>query len=202
MERMKCLRILFKLVCFLLAGISICYLFHRWLKNDDASSFDFKKYNDKEQHVYPTYSFCFHSTGGGVLFTQFETEIMQNFLLHKSDFEEILKGQEVIDFYGKFDFQNLSDIRYEEYMLKLEDILIKLDFLTDNEHDHYSYDSLEGIRNVTGKNKERPFYISHVDPAMICFSRKSKYVPKLIRKRDAVLLNLEKNERMESVYVF
>ena len=201
MESVNYLRILFKFVCFVLAGVSICYLIHRWLQNIDASSIGFKRYNDKKQDLYPTYSFCFRSTGNGALFMHFEMELMTKLLLRPSDFELVLKGKQVFDNFGHTDFQNISDIRFDEYMLKLKEIVIGLEFLTTSNHD-YKYDNSEGHGNVTGYNKEWPFYISHIDPTRICFSRRSKYVQNLIRKSDSILFSLDEMKRWNKYLYF
>ena len=193
MEYRRYLKVSFKLICLLLVGISICSLFHTWLENNDASSIGFKYYNDKEQDVYPTFSFCFRSIENGALFTHFETELMKKFLLRPTDFEILLKGYEINDDNsGYSDFQNISGIEYDQYMIKLEDIVLALQFLTTDDQDDYTYDNVHGDANITGNDQEWRFYISHVDPTTVCFSRKSKYVQNLIRKSDAVLLSIEK----------
>ena len=191
MESVKYFRTFFKFVCFILVGVSIGSLIHRWVQNNDASSIGFKQYNDQEQDIYPTYSFCFHSSGNGALFTYFEMKLMTKLLLRPSDFELVLKGEKIFDNFGYTDFQNISDVRFEEYTVKLEEIVKRLEFLTTSGHD-YDYDNSEGHGNVTGSNKEWPFYTSHIDPTTICFTRKSTYVRTLIRKSDAVLFSLEK----------
>ena len=201
MESVKYLRTFFKFVCFILVGVSIGSLIHRWVQNNDASSIGFKQYNDKKHDIYPTYSFCFLSTGNGALFTYFEMELMTKFLLHPADFELVMKGEKVFDNFGYTDFGNISGIRFEEYMVRLEEIVISLEFLTTSGHD-YTYDNSEGHGNVTGYDKEWPFYISHVDPTTICFSRKSKYVQTLIRKSDAVLFSLEKMKKWNKLLYF
>ena len=193
MDYMKCLKIFFKLLCFFLAAFSICCLFYRWLQNKDESSIGFRRYNNKEQDVYPTFSFCFRSTGNGGLFTNFEDDLVQTFDFRPSDFEDLMKGEIVkgVTGYKDLRFENFSDIRYEQYMVKFEDIVMNLEFSTVNDHDAYTYDDFTGHGNVTGRNKEWRFYISRVDPTTICFSRKSKFdVKNLIRKKDAILFSL------------
>ena len=65
-------------------------------------------------------------------------------------------------------------------MIKLKDIVISMEFLTANKDDDYSYDNHDGHGNVTGKDKEWPFYISHVDPTMICSqSSRMSFDPKI-----------------------
>ena len=68
-------------------------------------------------------------------------ELMTKFLLHPADFELVMKGEKVFDNFGYTDFQNISDIRFEDYMVKLEEIVNNLEFLTTSEDD-YKYDRI------------------------------------------------------------
>lgn len=173
-----------------MVAYSVLTLFRRWLDNTDASSIYFKHYNENEEDKYPTYSLCFHSTGNGALFDYFEMELFENFMLGPEELEMILEGKEINYTRRYLNFQNISNIKYEQYMLKLDDIVRNLEFSTDSDSYLYSYENFDGHGNVTGNDKEWPFYVSHTDPRTICFTQKSKYVQNLTRKNDVILLSL------------
>ena len=188
----KSLKIFFNLICFSLVAISVVHLFRRWLDNTDASSIYFKKYNKNEKDKYPTYSLCFHSTGGGALFDSFAKKLLMNYAMNPAVLEMLLTGEEFIYRPQKTNFQNISDINYEQYMIKLEDIVLTLQFYVANDKLLFSYDNSEEHENLTGNDNEWPFYVSHVEPKTICFTRKSMYVKDLILKSDLISMSLEK----------
>ena len=181
MKYSKSWKIFFNFICVLLVAISVLNLFRRWLDNTDSSSISFKKFNNNEVDTYPTYSLCFYCTGGGALFDSFKDDLLMSYGLNQAELEMLLTGQEIAYTQGISNFQNISDIDYEQYMIKLEDIILTLQFYIANDKKSFSYDNSE--ENVTGKNKEWPFHVSHVDPKTICFTRNSNYVQNLIQKK-------------------
>ena len=190
----KYLTIVFKLVCFVLVAISIFTLLARWTENHDRSSIGFKQYHDRDTDRYPTFSLCFQSLGNGGLYTYFETELISRYFMHPADYETLLKG----DIVGKkslnnyMDFQNISNINYENYTIALEDVVEKMKFETVDANHSYFLDNSEEKQIIEGSNLEWPFYIGHRSPDMVCFTRKSEYIRNVIRKNDWINLKLNK----------
>ena len=190
MKFSKSWKIFFNFICVLLVAISVLNLFRRWLDNTDSSSISFKKFNNNEVDTYPTYSLCFYCTGGGALFDYFKDDLLMSYGMNQAELEMLLTGQEIANTQGISNFQNISDIDYEQYMIQLKDIVLTLQFYIANDKKSFSYDNSE--ENITGRNKELPFHVSHVDPKTICFTRNSNYVQNLIRKSDYISFSLDK----------
>ena len=179
----------FKTTCFILVINSICHLIARWFRNNDKSSIGFKEYNDMPSDRYPTYSFCVHSTGNGGLYDYFSDELMKKYYLGHDVYELLLRGQAGTEPVRYMDFRNISHIDVENYTLKLSNVVKSMRFRTNDANyslEYYKYDG--NIIDEEGPNW--PFYIGHVDPTTLCFTRKSVFVANVRRKDDFVLFML------------
>ena len=58
---------LFEWFCIILVVYSSYEQFIEYLKNEDSSSVSFRKFNQDERDIYPTYSICMHSSKGAIL---------------------------------------------------------------------------------------------------------------------------------------
>ena len=69
--------ILFQFVCIILVVYVIYEQIVEYLKNEDSSSVSFRRFNQDQRDLYPTYSICMHSIKGAILKAQpkdFENE--------------------------------------------------------------------------------------------------------------------------------
>ena len=184
---------LFRLVCFILVGYSICHLIARWSKNNDSSSIGFKEYNDSPSDRYPTFSFCVHSTGNGALFDYFSDELMYKYHIAHDTYELLLRGKEGTQNVNNMDFKNVSHIKIENYTLRLIDVVQSIEFKTTNANDSFEYNKMDDDNKIRDQDDpEWPFYIGHFDPTTICFTRKASFVKDMLRKEDSVLFMLPK----------
>ena len=58
---------LFQGMCILLVVLMSYHLLLQYLKNEDSSSVSFRKFNNDERDVYPSFSICMHSVKGATL---------------------------------------------------------------------------------------------------------------------------------------
>ena len=54
--------VLFAIFLSIWLGLT-CYQFNEYVKNEDTAAIEYRKFNDKEKDLYPTYSICFISYG-------------------------------------------------------------------------------------------------------------------------------------------
>ena len=183
---------LFKSICFILLGISICHLIARWFENNDSSSIGFKEYNDSPSDRYPTFSFCVHSDGNGALYDYFSDELLFNYNIGKETYELLLRGKEGTSNVQYMDFKNISHIPVKNYTLKLFDVVQSMEFKTTDANHSFEYSKFDDDTIQDEDDPDWPFYIGHLDPTTICYTRKSSFVHNIFRKDDFVLFMLPK----------
>ena len=181
----------FKTICFVIVAVSICHLIARWFRNHDRSSIGFKEYNDSPSDRYPTFSFCVHSTGNGVLYDYFSDELMYKYHIAHETYELLLRGEEGTQRVQYMDFRNISHIDVKNYTLKLIDVVQSMKFKTNDANQSLEYNKYDG-NMPDEEDPDWPFYIGHLDPTTLCYTRKSAFVADVRRKDDFVLFMLPK----------
>ena len=85
-------KVLFSMVCFLLAAYMTNTQVIRLLKNDDSTTIAFKRFNLSPDDKYPTFSMCFK---GAELRWYNDKFIFDQFGISSSKYEKLLKGEKV-----------------------------------------------------------------------------------------------------------
>ena len=164
----------------------------RYFENRDATAITYRKYNQNSNDQYPTYSICFK----GEKFHWYRQLTLFNvYGITSSQFEQMLKGQTAYKYqlnytslvYNKVPIavENTSEIGIETVHLQMSDLLVELQFDTENENNSFYY----GKDQTRKSNAQPQFNIGYHTPEMICFTRKSTDVLKSVRMQDFLSLN-------------
>ena len=155
------------------------------------SSISYKKFNDKPDNKYPSFSICLK---GREIYWKIEPHLFEHTGLTSGQYVDLLKGK---GWRYEYDYKNgsyektyvngsnIQTFRIAHSFLSPSDIIVGTHFFTRNGlHDkHYGYgDEVENLREI-------PYHIGHQAADEICFSRDSSDETGLIRMRDQVLLN-------------
>ena len=166
---------LFKMTCFILAIYMIVMLIGRFLENRDATLITYKKYSQTPIDDYPTYSICFK---GATFHWYHDSEIFRSFGVYPSEYEQMLTGQTVLKYeynltsrlYWKTPIfmGNESKVNFEDFHVKISDILTNLKFVTEDPIYDTHYENPSDRRPL----EKPPFYVGYHTAQMICFTRK------------------------------
>ena len=170
----------FQLTCFILAGYMAFTQALRFLDNDDSSSIGYKNFNKTPVDRYPTLSICLYSPYDDGLLRIFEADLRR-----ATEHNRLLKGEENRLNYAGLEtlLSNNSQMADDPFTAKLESILYAFAFETQDSNDPASFDKHKRM------NRNLPFYVSHIDPDQICFTRKSETNSNSFRKLDWVSLD-------------
>ena len=164
----------------------------RYVANNDSTSIAFKRYNQSPQDKYPTFSICFKGNkfrwyhdlllfnAYGVTPTEYGLMLMgETAFRHEYNYKSRMYRKVTIG------VENVTDVRVDQFHLLMSDILVGLEFVTDNPENSTIY------RNGKHENlvEKPPFDIGYQTPDTICFSRKSNDVLNSIRMHDWLSLN-------------
>ena len=157
----------------------------RYLDNDDASSIMFRRFLERSEDKYPTFTFCLNSID---IYSEAVTELH----VTKKDYNNLLKTGTSSSNKSLEQFTKIFAVEHELLTKKLAMFLLNFDFRTVNSNNTFSYDSKMGRDEQTQKIQSA-FHISHQDPDQICFTRtsQSKVGPSFLQKEDEVTLNLK-----------
>lgn len=187
---------LFKSICFILAGYMALTLYLRYLCNDDSSSIAFKRFNESPVDRYPTFSMCLLSSPLNPLIIFLNDNSKAKFNLSGKEYDQLLKGSNISRslWLTKAEFSNISQIEHDRLNIKLESLLNYYEFKTQNSENIPSYDRYNGY------NEGLPFYVSHIDPDRICFTRRSEVQSQFIRKHDHIMIALNYLESTNALF--
>ena len=171
-----------------------------FLANEDTTTNHYRRFNLSPKDSYPTFSICFT---GSEFYWYKGKEIFKVFGLKPSEFEAMLKGQEVFRYdynyssmlYNKIpvDPTLLGDLDIKDYYLKLTDILTGLEFRT--------LDDITNIEHGKGKPGKMQqilfhdtfdkmfFRVGFNTPDTICFTRRSRDLLNTQRVKDELFFN-------------
>ena len=170
---------IFRTICFLLAGYMGLTQVLRYFDNEDASSINYKTFNETPLDIYPTFSICLHATDQYPLHHFLRNEIKDKTGVSVGKFDQILKG--IADEIDEESVPNILNMEYEQFNLDLATFLNAVGLEEQDEKwEHH--------------NDTRQFFRSYTDPYNVCFSLKSSNHIGVFRKRDWVSLKREKLE--------
>ena len=164
----------------------------RFFGNSDASTFDFKSFNESPNDQYPALTICFE---GSELHWYNDASIFESFGVTSSKYAELLKGNRVMrndyDYNSRLynqtpiDVRNGSNEAFDRFSIISSDVFTGFarGTLDDERSNNYGKD---GERQPA---KEIPFNVSYNTPDTICFTRKSNDSLNTIRTNDWLLLS-------------
>ena len=149
----------------------------RYFDNEDASSINYKTFNETPLDIYPTFSICFHATDRYPLHHFLRKQVEDKTGISEAQFDQVLKGVDS----GTTEelLSNILTMQYEQFSLNFEPFLNAIGLEEQNE-------------SIEHHNDTTPFFESYKDPDNICFSLKSSNHIGVFRKRDWVSLKLDK----------
>ena len=112
---------LFRTICFLLAGYMGLTQVLRYFDNEDASSINYKTFNDSPLDIYPTFSICLHATDRYPLHHFLRTEVQEKTGVSEVEFDQMLKGTSDADVEDVL--TNILTMEYDQFSLKFESFL-------------------------------------------------------------------------------
>ena len=90
------------------------------------------------------------------------------------------------------DLKNISHIPVKNYTLKLIDVVQSMEFKTTDTNHSFEYNKFNDDAIKDENDLNWPFYISHLDPTTICYTKKSSFVQGMSVKDDWILFILPK----------
>ena len=151
----------------------------RYFDNEDASSINYKTFNETPLDIYPTFSICLHATDEYPLHHFLRQEVQEKAGVSEVQFDQILKGAS-----GGMSEERLSNIlnlEYDQFKLEFDTFLNAVGLEEQNE-------------KLEHHNDTQQFFTSYKDPNNVCFSLKSSNHIGIFRQRDWVSLKKDKLE--------
>ena len=181
---------LFRIVCFTFVGY-LCFLqFQEFYANRDSSEVSYRRFNEDQQDLYPTYSICLsdtnygsilHSNGTKISGTDVDTlgyiNMLRGLRPTTKDANDIDFDSVVLDFCG-----NLLTKFYTKSKNKFGGGLM------------YSFtkSTLPFFQPPVYNCSFSPFIISYQDPNHLCFTKTNVYAKDEVKKHEEVYLDAEK----------
>ena len=165
----------------------------RYLENRDAPTITYRRFNRTPRDRYPTYSVCLH---GSSIYWYHDVLLYNTFGTTSEQFVETLKGvgwryeyNSTSRLYTKSPmfFSNHSKLDFTEFTIDPVDIFLGVEFLALNSKHNIQY----GTASHVQVKHPIPFYIGHLTPDTICFTRNSTDELGLTRVYD--LLSLKRS---------
>ena len=185
-------KVIFQIVCFLFAVYFTARFSSQYSENSDVQLITMKKFNEKTDSSYPTYSFCFK----GARFHWFhDLEIFNSFSLNATQYERMMMG-ETSERYDRNDFNRSyiktpvflnsgNKIDFDSYYVQISDFLSSLHFAAEPA----SADTLMSSPKEMNLRKDPALYLSYHTADKVCYSRKVTDHPDSIRLNDLITFN-------------
>ena len=164
---------------------------NRYIENENSTAIIYKKFHEKYEDKYPTYSVCFKGTNfhwfnGLNIYNAFELRVEQYEMMLKGNLAFRYEYDSSLKLFRKMPtlIRNGSNVRFNEFHVKISDFLLEANFKT-LEENHSRFFGREGKHF----GDDPPFNINYQTPEMICFARHSTFVQNLIRMEDLLILN-------------
>ena len=166
-----------------------------YAENKDQVFVSIQTYNHDLAAKYPTFSICFRGTE---FHWYRDVNIFNSFGIDPYQYELMLKGETAIkyelnDSTGLYDkiaisSENGVDVKFNEFHVRLEDVLKEMDFVTDDAGNEIHSNYLSGF--------DKHIHLSYQSPDRICFTRNSNDPPNLVRLHDILTLNSDVFEQV------
>ena len=150
--------IVFKISLFLLMKYMVVEQFNEYLKNDDASSIGYKDFHHHKEDVYPIFSFCLSSMGGGLFKDTLGAEcskIYYKYLKGATSASTLIPCE---------DLYNITNTNYDDLVINVRKQIAL---------------NVQAIKEMDGKisikllkSFDESFDISYQDSARICLTKR------------------------------
>ena len=190
------IKVVFDVICFLLALSMAIDLIGRYNEDENATSTAYKKYGKTLDDKYPSFSVCLEGDG---LYRFNDTSIFWAYGVHRTDYEMMLNGKNAYQY--DYDPSNRGYIKslvpskfqpessFEMLnSFEIPGIIKNSIFLSENPKQNIIFGYEEGILNGKVVNTP-PFYINYRSSKFYCLSRDSITNSDLMRLNDSMTLN-------------
>ena len=175
---------LFQIACFVPLGSMIYKQLKLYIDNEDSSSVSYRKFNDEENDLYPTFSFCFQASPSFEMFKDenfLGVEGISNRVLYSS----YLKGTLEDEHQMKNTSENFTLINFEDVVVPVADFL--------NAWENYGRKISEYVNKKWWlDNSSLPHFIykSYQFHDMMCVTNKREYQKDFVLDIESIDLNL------------
>ena len=151
--------------------------FSEYVKNEDTASIEYRKFNDEEKDLYPTYSICFY--GSPELHFDERRPSFTNHNITPSSYGSFLKGNEDDDpKYDRIVFNDVISNIIHNYVIKLRSIGFN------------GSDRCESVYYVEKENQDEfPISTTFQLPGITCVSKKVSYQENMVQAFDLITFN-------------
>ena len=177
----KFAKIAFHLFCCFAASSMTIRVIIRCFKNEDISSINYRQFNHLPRDKYPTFSICLkgHHSPRGIYDEHY---LKKYYGMDGQKYGLLLSGQNYRGGNGSTDIFNID---YQNAIMSLQKILVSYQTNLDNGSVIDQWHKCDSCSAVFDDMK-LPLYISYVDFTTICFTRKTVFLPSLIRRYDYI----------------
>ena len=193
----KFLQIAFRFVLFAIMVYLIFKQVDRYLANECAPSFAYKRFlDDPKKDIYPVFTFCIEESG-----QIYDEEYLNSYGFTGIEYKDYLSGEKT----DKLNETQAKKIDYDKAVIKLDDIVSNFKIIAQDsngmmqkilwkEVEEEPEPEPEETYPEEGLTDEKgmpilPLYKSYQDPKRLCFSRFNNYGPQGIRAHEYVSLN-------------
>ena len=179
-----------KVGCLLMAIYYTTSTITQYYENLDETFIRMKRYNqDPSKDKYPTFSICFKGTD---FIWYHDYNIFKAYGLNATQFELMLKGEKAIKYERNLNLRSYRKVKvtanngssqhFEDFHIKLTDILSEVKFVTDqsSQISYYSFEIGQSYKD------SMPLLHSYYGADKICFTRISNDSTNLVRIDDLV----------------
>ena len=158
------------------------------MRNADATSIQYKLYNQGPNDKYPTFSICLE--GSSFLWYN-NHRIFDEYGLSTKSYEQMVMGEDALTYeyiptsglYKKVPVNIKNDsLSFNQFHVQISDFLEVADFKTSKENNTFYY------KDGLSETMKPPFFIGYQTTTMVCFTRKSDDVLNLIRITDTMTM--------------
>ena len=140
----------------------------KYAENGDASYVTFRRFMERPEDQYPTYTFCFADNPNFVF-----SDAVNELKISRDDYSSLLKGV-VANSNDTYDnLKTAVDNTDERFTKKFEDVILGIEFKTNNPTTSFSMDHQNLSLRDSGI-QDIPLYVSHQDPDRVCFTRRQE----------------------------
>ena len=184
----KLVNVAFRLIVFSIMAYFIVKQVIRYLENNDAPAFAYRKFLDAPKDNYAVTTFCVED-GLGV----FDEEYLADLGYSAKDYYAFLSGTEL----DETNKTKLQKIDFDKSMMKFEDIVKSFKIIGQNATGGGAM--LTWKAKIDGRDEmiSPPFYKSYQDPQKLCFSRNNSYGPQGIRAHEYLSINKTLLEKLD-----
>ena len=191
------IRVIFDVMCFLLALYMTLKNIERYQQDTNATTITYKKYGYAVGDTYPSFSVCLEGYG---IFRFNESAIFITYGIHLSDYQMMLEGKPAYQYEYDPSSQRYSKISLDQIfkpsiglkvqdVFQLPDIVEKTSFAAVNQSQSIVYGKKETI-SAERILDDPPLYVSYKSSKLFCLTRnEDRLSSDLIRRHDSVTLN-------------